>query len=322
MSPGGQPSWTEPDVLSSSRPAEIGPPPTTEYSGCQEMTTPAQTLTSGDADSRNESYSASKEHANICPGSPRLFPTPATAVGEVNMRTDMQKYHRQHDEGEVGRLGPPASAEPLQLRYSNRHALANDHGASYPEASYETSNAFIRPEMSDCPAEFQQIQPFSSYAGVDPQILELNRPDTRTFTSPRGCAEEVLDAASSENPHTIWNECYQRQGGPTRARSSLMTSELEKYRPGIAADEFDPNTDCNNPDPEYPWMYRRIVGRKIDSSGRKMVKVEWEDTWELECDLEDLTSALQRYEREQLRRQGKQGKQGRRAGVRKRKGRP
>ncbi|KUL81463.1 hypothetical protein ZTR_09032 [Talaromyces verruculosus] len=282
------------------------------------MTTSAQALASEDADSRNESYGASKEHAKIYPGSRRFFPTPATAVGEVNMRSDVQRYHLQHDEGKVCRLGPPTSTAALELRYSKRHALANDHEASYLQASYETSNAFIRSEMSDCPGGIQQIRPLS-YAGVDPQILELNRFDTSTFTLLRGCAEEVLDGASSENLHTILNECYLRQGGPTRARASLMASELEEYRPGIAADEFEPNTDCDNPDPEYRWVYRRIVARKIDSSGRKMVKVEWEDTWELEPDPEGLTSALQRYEREQRRKQGKRGK---RAGVRKRKGRP
>ncbi|KUL81677.1 hypothetical protein ZTR_11126 [Talaromyces verruculosus] len=314
--PAGQPLWAEPDILSGTRPAEVGRAPDREYSSCQDPTTSAQALASGDADSRNESDGA-KEHANICHGSPRVFHTPATAVSEINMRSDLQRYHLQqtseHFDEEVSRLGPPTSTKALELRYPNRHALANDHSASFLEASYETSNAVGRSEMSACPVGIQQMRPFSSYPGIDPQILGLNRSDANTSASPWSAMEEGLDGPSPENLQTSSNERYWRRGRTICGRSPSMMSELEDHGLGIATDNFDSDMGDYNPDSGDRWVYRRVVARKIDSSGRRMAKVEWEDTWEPESELEGLKSALQRYAREQ---------RGKRIRMRKRKGRP
>jgi hypothetical protein len=318
--PSGQPLWREPDILAGSRPAEMGSAPDREYSGYQYATTSAQAQVLGDADSRNESDGASKDHADICHGSPRVFHTPVTTVGEINMRNALQRYHLQQTsedcDEEVSRLGAPTSTKALELRYPNRHAMANDHGASFSEASYENFNAVGRSEMSDCPVGIQQIQPFSSYPGIDPQILELNRSDANTSASPWRGMEEGLDGPSPENLQTSMNERYRRRGGTTRARSPSVAFELEEHGPGIATDEFDSDMRDHNLDPGARWVYRRIVARKIESSGRRMAKVEWEDTWEPERELEDLESALERYAREQ------RGKRGKGIRMRKRKGRP
>jgi hypothetical protein len=40
------------------------------------------------------------------------------------------------------------------------------------------------------------------------------------------------------------------------------------------------------------WEYTRIVARRIDSSGRRMAKVRWKDTWEPEGELNGLETAL------------------------------
>lgn len=321
--PACQPLWTESDSLSGSRPAEIGPAPARKYNGCQDMTTSAQALALGDADSRNESGGASKEHANICHGSPRVFHTPATAVGEINMRSDLQRYHLQqtseHYDEEVSRLGTPTSTKALELRYPNSPVTANDHGASFSEASYETSNAVGRSEMSDCPVGIQQIRPFSSYPEIEPQMLELNRSDANTSASPWRGMEEGLDGSSPENLRTRLNERYRREGGTICARPPSVSSELEEYGLGIATDEFDPGMEHDNPDPGDRWEYRRIVARKIEPSGRRMAKIEWEDTWEPESELAGLKTALLRYAREQREQRGERGKRIRK---RKRKGRP
>jgi hypothetical protein len=41
------------------------------------------------------------------------------------------------------------------------------------------------------------------------------------------------------------------------------------------------------------WEYTRIVARRVDSSGRRMAKVRWKDTWEPEGELNGLETALQ-----------------------------
>ncbi|KUL81892.1 hypothetical protein ZTR_09524 [Talaromyces verruculosus] len=316
-----QPLWTEPDILPGTRSAEIWPAPDREYSGCHDSTTSAQAQALGDAVSQNESDGASKDHADICHASPQVFHIPATTVGEINMRSDLQTRNLQQTfekcDAVVSRLGPPTSTKALELRYPNRRAMANDHSASFSEASYKTSNAVGRPEMSDRPVGIQQIRPFTSYPGIDPQILELNGSDANTSASPwRGMEEEGFDGPSLENLQTNPNEGHRRRGGTTRARSPSAASELEEYGPGIATSEFDPDMDYDNPDPGYRWVYRRIVARRIEPSGRRMAKVEWEDTWEPEIELEGLKNALRRYAREQREKRGK------RIRMRKRKGRP
>ncbi|KAI7970972.1 hypothetical protein EIK77_008806 [Talaromyces pinophilus] len=311
--------WTELDGLSGSRPAEIVPAPAREHSSCQDMTTSAQALASGTANSRNASDGASQEHPDICHGSPQVFHTPATAFGEINMRSDPQRYHLQqtseHCDEEVFRLGPPDSTT-LELRSPNRHALGNDPCASSSQALYETANAVDNFEMSDRPVRIQQIRPFSSYPGIDPRILELNRSDANTSVPPWRGMEEGLDHPSPGNLPGSLNGRSWRRGRTIRGRSPSVVSESEEHGPCIATDEFDSDMGDYNLDSGDRWMYRRIVERRIEPSGRRMAKVEWVDTWEPESELEGLKSALQRYAREQ------RGKQGKRPGVRKRKGRP
>jgi hypothetical protein len=81
------------------------------------------------------------------------------AVGEINIRSALQRYHLQQlskdCDKEVSRLDTLTSTKALELRYPNRHAMANNHDASFSEASYETSNAVSRSKMSDYPVGIQ-----------------------------------------------------------------------------------------------------------------------------------------------------------------------
>lgn len=46
------------------------------------------------------------------------------------------------------------------------------------------------------------------------------------------------------------------------------------------------------------WEYRRIVARRIGSTGRREALLEWEPTWEVEEEVGDLKRALRRYAKE------------------------
>jgi hypothetical protein len=61
----------------------------------------------------------------------------------------------------------------------------------------------------------------------------------------------------------------------------------------------DPVSAFNTNDKaQYLGEYRRIVARHIDSSGRRMARVEWKNTWEPEDKLGGLKNALHQYTRE------------------------
>ena len=75
---------------------------------------------------------------------------------------------------------------------------------------------------------------------------------------------------------------------PKRSRTELSGRYLERSNYELA----------KSPDTGHRWAYRRIMARRIDSSGRRMAMAEWENTWEPEDELDGLVKALRRYARE------------------------
>lgn len=77
------------------------------------------------------------------------------------------------------------------------------------------------------------------------------------------------------------------------------SSSLVPKSEDLGSDTEDSESDTENvQDLGYRWEYRRIVARRIDSTGRRMALVEWENTWEPELGLNGLKKALRQYAKE------------------------
>ncbi|QKX63204.1 uncharacterized protein TRUGW13939_10373 [Talaromyces rugulosus] len=93
----------------------------------------------------------------------------------------------------------------------------------------------------------------------------------------------------------------------THAKSPPIASGSEQLRLDIEDFESVSDTDDNALGSGDRWEYRRIKARRIDSSGRRMARVEWKDTWEPEDELDGLKMALRRYARERRAKRDSEG---------------
>lgn len=107
---------------------------------------------------------------------------------------------------------------------------------------------------------------------------------------------------SPKRSRTELSGCYLERSNQELAKSPSVVPESEDLGPDN--DTSGPAFDATNGrDPGHRWAYRRIVARRIDSSGRRMAMVEWENTWEPEDELDGLKEALRQYARERRERQ-------------------
>jgi hypothetical protein len=93
----------------------------------------------------------------------------------------------------------------------------------------------------------------------------------------------------------------------THAKSPPMTSGSEQLRLDVEDSEYVSDAGDDAPGSGDGWEYRRIKARRIDSSGRRMARVEWKDTWEPEDELDGLKMALRRYARERRAKRDSEG---------------
>ncbi|OKL55257.1 hypothetical protein UA08_09476 [Talaromyces atroroseus] len=73
--------------------------------------------------------------------------------------------------------------------------------------------------------------------------------------------------------------------------SRQLGSEIEDSESASDTDDADHHSGDGR------WQYRCILKRRLDSSGRRMALVRWEDTWESEDELGGVKRALRQYAR-------------------------
>ncbi|CRG92845.1 hypothetical protein PISL3812_09916 [Talaromyces islandicus] len=129
-------------------------------------------------------------------------------------------------------------------------------------------------------------------------------PSTLERSRTRNQLDPSLEFGWSE-PRAVHADCSLDSADPEIEPSTVSGPG----QPGPDIEQSEPLSDADDGAPcsGDRWEYRRIKARRIDSSGRRMVRVEWEDTWEPEDQLDGLKMALRRYARErQIKRDAKE----------------
>lgn len=96
---------------------------------------------------------------------------------------------------------------------------------------------------------------------------------------------EQATVQPSPKPQTKSDRHRSKQRRRALSKGPSVTSDSDEF-----GSDFE-ETDVGEVSGDR-WEYIRIVARRIDSSGRRMAKVRWKDTWEPEGELNGLETAL------------------------------
>lgn len=103
--------------------------------------------------------------------------------------------------------------------------------------------------------------------------------------------EEQANFQSSPKPQAKSDENRSKRRHRALSKAPSVISDSEDPESDFEDSKSDAETDGDEASGDR-WEYKRIVARRIDSSGRRMAKVRWKDTWEPESELSGLETAL------------------------------
>ncbi|KUL81609.1 hypothetical protein ZTR_10657 [Talaromyces verruculosus] len=224
-----------------------------------------------------------------------LCPSAATAT-----YADLPPPSTRGQSQSPGSSGVPFASYTLILYHSNQVLAARNrvnlqHGSLSFDAIYEQSTSIPVLIPDDFDSQLSKKQSSGSI------ISNEFSPDNNLMTISVG--DGIFDCEVGDRP-------------PKRSRTELGGHYLEHSNHEIAvspsvvpeSEDFGSKTGDSGPESESDaenlqdlgdrWEYRRIVARRINSSGRRMAQVEWKNTWEPEDELNGLKSALRRYAKE------------------------
>ncbi|QKX64387.1 uncharacterized protein TRUGW13939_11561 [Talaromyces rugulosus] len=176
-------------------------------------------------------------------------------------------------------------------------------GSVYDDNKSSTGDADSAIALDSIFSHLSEEQSSSSIISEDPS------PDNRVDPAVRDLSLFSREAVgqSRENLQAGSDRYYMGRNSHTRAKSPTMASGSEQPRLCTEDSESVFDTDDDAPGFGTRWEYRRIKARRLDSSGRRMARVEWKDTWEPEDELDGLKEALRRYARERRAKRDSEG---------------
>jgi hypothetical protein len=179
-----------------------------------------------------------------------------------------------------GRVPSPGLFFTIRNDHDGGGRLTNDSGSASasPDGifSRQSQERYSGSATSEEPSPDSTVDPITEHPGF-----------------PRGPV-----GRSQRNLQTRTDGRYLRRSGHTLAKSPSVASGSEQLDSELEDSESASDTDdTDHHSGDDRWQYRRIVARRVDSSGRRMALVEWEDTWEPEDELVGLKRALRQYAR-------------------------
>ena len=195
--------------------------------------------------------------------------------------------YRDAHNGPVDGEGQASSPDPFTIRRDHddaRYPMDGDGSTSGVDADFSNQSE----ERSSGSITGKKSTPDSR---LNPTIEDLgSRGEKATGETPRNLQTGSDGLGLGRNGHTL-------------AKAPSVASRSKELGPDHEDSESASDTDDDDQDSVDRWEYRRIVARRIDSSGRRMAMVEWKNTWEPEDQLDGLEKALRRYAQERWTKQ-------------------
>ncbi|KAH8695692.1 hypothetical protein BGW36DRAFT_453817 [Talaromyces proteolyticus] len=208
-------------------------------------------------------------------------------VSDSEYRSDIHPNDHGHgighdsQEGKVDGGGPASSHDLFTLASDDdRHSTDGDGG----------SHGFADDIFSH-PSENEPS--LGSVSSTGPSPDNRNSP----IRDPATRLRQPATIQSSQNPPTGSDGHDSKRSHRALSKIPSVISESEELGSNLENSDSDAEPDNDDEDPRSLWEYTRIVARRVDSSGRKFVRVKWKATWEPEDELNGLKTALRLYEK-------------------------
>jgi hypothetical protein len=206
----------------------------------------------------------------------RLVLTAPIAVGE---RTDSYSHGHGHSSSHVSPNRQADISGPVSL-----HDLFTLAGDDDLHSTDDDNNGFAD-DIFTHPSENEPLSGSITSAGASPDNSDAPIRDVTVRL------EEQATFQSSPKPQVKSDRHRSKQRRRPLFKASSVISDSDELESDFEESKSGAETDLDKVSGDR-WEYIRIVARRIDSSGRRMAKVRWKDTWEPEGELSGLETAL------------------------------
>ncbi|KUL81634.1 hypothetical protein ZTR_09655 [Talaromyces verruculosus] len=186
-------------------------------------------------------------------------------------------------------LGPCAAVNRVDPQRGSHHQPVQGQATSL---GFDALHDHSTPIPDDFDSYLSKKQSSGSITSNKPWPKNL-----MTLSVGDGIFDRKVAGRPPKRSRTELDGCYLEKSNHELAKSPSMAPGSEDLGPDNEDSESASDTE-NGQDLGDRWEYRRIVARRIDSSGRRMAQVEWKNTWEPEDELDGLKRALRRYAKE------------------------